>query len=107
MISGQSAAWNHTMKARMMLQGLSPGMKHGEEADPGPQVLRVGGDLQQCFGGGLEQQVVDDSFVLERQGRELFWQGENYMVVVDGQQFLGAGLHPLSSGCGLALSAMA
>jgi hypothetical protein len=32
----------------VMLQLLVPGMQHAEEADLGAEVLRIGGDLQEC-----------------------------------------------------------
>jgi hypothetical protein len=51
----------------MMLQSLIPGMEHAEEADLGAQVARIGGDLQQGFGAGVKQQVVDQPFVLQRE----------------------------------------
>ncbi len=34
---------------------LSPGMQHRQKADPGTEVPSVGGDLQQGFGGGAEE----------------------------------------------------
>src|SRR5215467_3833477 len=95
------------MQVWMMPQGLSPGMKQAKEADPGAQALRVGGDLEQGLGSRSKQQVIDDSFVLQRQCRELLRQGKHHMEILDGQQFISARLHPLGSGCSLALGAMA
>src|SRR6266542_6142069 len=71
------------MQVRMMLQGLSPGMKHAKEADPGAQALWVGGDLEQGLGSRPKQQVIDDSFVLQRQCGELLRQGKDYMEILD------------------------
>jgi hypothetical protein len=78
-----------------------------KEPDPGAEVPRIGGDLQQSFGGGPKQQIVDDPFVLKRQRGELFRQSEHDVEVFHRQQLLGAGLHPLSSGCSLTLRAVA
>src|SRR5215470_16281365 len=95
------------MQVGMMLKRLSPGMKQAKEADPGAQALRVGGDLEQGLGSRSKQQVIDDSFVLQRQQREMLRQGKDHMEILDGQQFISARLHPLGSGCGLAFGAMA
>ena len=95
------------MQVGMMLKRLSPGMKHAKEADPGAQALWVGGDLEQGLGSRSKQQVIDDSFVLQRQQREMLRQGKDHMEILDGQQFISARLHPLGSGCGLAFGAMA
>ena len=42
----------------------APGVEHGEEADARAEVLGIGGDLEQRFGGRAEQQVVDHRLVL-------------------------------------------
>ena len=49
----------------MMLQGLAPGVEHGDDADLGAEVLGIGGDGAQRLGGGPEQDGVDDGLVLE------------------------------------------
>jgi hypothetical protein len=38
------------MDMRVMLQGLAPGVEHGDEADLGAEVLRVGSDPAQRLG---------------------------------------------------------
>ena len=43
----------------MMGHRRAPGVEHGGDADPGAQMLRVGGDGEQRLGRGAEQQVVD------------------------------------------------
>jgi len=50
---------------RVMEQILPPGMKNGEEADAGAQMGRVAGNGEQCFGGRMEQDVVNRLFVAE------------------------------------------
>ena len=47
-----------------MLQVLAPGVEHGQEADLGPEMFGVGGDLPQGLGGGLEQEAVDLPLIL-------------------------------------------
>jgi hypothetical protein len=38
-----------------MMQVLAPGMEHGDEADLGTEVTRIGSDRAQCFGRRPEQ----------------------------------------------------
>lgn len=51
----------------MKLQLLVPGVQHAEEADIGAEVLRIAGDFEECLGTGAEQQIVNQSFVLQCQ----------------------------------------
>ena len=55
------------MQVRMILEGLSPGMEHREEADPRAEVPGVGRDLEQGLRGRPKQQPVDEPLVLERE----------------------------------------
>ena len=48
---------------------LTPGVEHGQQADPGPEMLGVGRDLKQCFGGCAEEQVINELLILQRQRR--------------------------------------
>jgi hypothetical protein len=48
----------------MVTQVLTPAMKHGNEADLGTQVPRIGGDCAQRFGRRFEQDGVDRCLVL-------------------------------------------
>lgn len=83
----------------MMLQGLAPGVEHGDEADLGPQVLRVGGDPAQRLRRGAEQDGIDRLLVLEgdlgrrRRQREDDVEVRNRQEVgLPGSQLRGAGL---------------
>src|SRR5664279_5200755 len=58
-IRSEAAGGKHAVDMGMMLQSLVPGMEHSEEADLGSKVPRIAGDLQQGFGAGAKQQVVD------------------------------------------------
>ena len=53
------------MDVRVVLEVLPPGVQDGQEPDLGPEVLGIGGDLLQGRGGGLEQQAVDFTRVLQ------------------------------------------
>src|SRR4051794_30529552 len=90
----------------VVLEILSPGVEHTQETDLCAKMLRIGGDLQQGCGAGTEQEVVDDLLILQGQPRQLVWDGEDDMNVVDRQQFLAAPGEPLVASVGLALWAV-
>jgi len=90
----------------MMLQSLIPGMEHAEEADLCAKVAGIAGDLQQGFGAGVKQQVVDQSLVLQCEGSEFSRECEDDVDIVGGQQFLFPCLEPAQAGVALAPWAM-
>jgi hypothetical protein len=47
-----AARGDDAVDMRMMLQALSPGVQHAEEADFGAEVFRIGGVFDQGFGAG-------------------------------------------------------
>jgi hypothetical protein len=69
------------MQMRVQVELLSPRMQDGEEADLGFQVFPTDGRLQQRGGRGLEQEIVDQLFILQRQRAELVGQGEDDMNI--------------------------
>ena len=91
----------------MVPQGLAPGVQHGDEADIGAEMLRVGRDGLEGSGGGSEQQTVDFALVLQRQRRQLRGQGEDDVEIGDRQQILAAIFQPLGALVRLALRAVA
>ena len=44
-IGGEPSAGDDAMDMRVMQQILSPGVQHGQKADLGPQMFRIGGNL--------------------------------------------------------------
>jgi len=90
----------------MMLQSLVPGMEHAEEADLGSKVTGIAGDLQQGFGAGAEQQVVDQSLVLQRERSQFPRQSEDDVDVASGQQLSCPRLEPAQAGVALTLGAV-
>jgi hypothetical protein len=91
----------------MMHEGLAPGVEDGEEAQLSPEVAGVGGDVLKGRGRRAQEKVVDDSGVLEGEGREGLGQGE-HDVGIGHLQHLGlAGLEPAGLGAALTLRAMA
>src|SRR5207248_9730256 len=94
------------MSVRMVGQSRSPGMQHSSEADLRAEVLGVGRDGDQGFGGGFEQQVIDDRFVLVSDVGDRSRQGEDDMEIGHRQQLSSAVGEPLLGSGGLALWAM-
>jgi hypothetical protein len=62
-------------------------MQHERHADPGTEVLRIGGDRLQGLGGHREQQAVDQVLVGICQGADWRRQGKDDVVIVQRQQF--------------------
>jgi hypothetical protein len=91
---------------RVLCECRSPGVEHGGDADPRSQVTGIGGDRQHRLGRRAEQQVIDDSRVVERDVSDLGWQGEDDMEVSDRQQVGLALSQPGARGGPLALGAV-
>jgi hypothetical protein len=81
-------------------------MKHGGNADCGPQVPRAASELQQRFGRGPKKQIVDNGLVVQSQGPQLLGQREDSMKVGYGKHPLFPRFDPLGLAKTLALWAM-
>ena len=97
----------HAVDMGMMLQSLVPGVEHaGRSRSP----RRGGRDRRRSPAGlrrtGLEEQVVDDALVLEREWSEFTWQREHDVDIAGGQQLLFARLEPAQARVRLASRAM-
>ena len=55
----------------VMFEFLIPGVEHTEEADLGAEMLGIASDLEEGFGTGLQQQMVQDFLVLQGERRQL------------------------------------
>src|ERR1700680_575065 len=106
-VGSDAAAGNDAVEMRMVMQILSPGVKHRHEADPRAQMFGVGGDLQEGFGRGAKEHAVNNPLVLEGQGSDHLRQREDDVKVLDRQQLSGGLFEPRRAGCTLALRAMA
>ena len=102
MVWGQAPTRHDTMDVRMRLECLSPGMQDGQEAETGAKMLRVGRDLEQCGGAGLEQQREQESLVLPHHGDKGVRHAEDQMVVADWQQLVLPLRKPAVTSAGLA-----
>ena len=75
------------MDVRMMLERLAPGMEHGENAEVGTEMARIGGEFAQRLGRGPKQDGVNARLVLEGNSGDRGRQGENDMEIGNGQEF--------------------
>ena len=81
-------------------------MKHRRHADPGAQMLGIGGNGEHGLGRRLEQEAVDQGLVLPGDGANRRRQREHH-VVIGQRQKLGLALRqPLARGGALTLGAM-
>ena len=90
-----------------MHQRLAPGVEHGDAADLGTEMLRVGGDGLEGSCGRSEQCAVEFALVLQRQRRQFCRQGEDDVEIGDRQQVLAAIFEPRGALVGLALGTVA
>src|SRR3984893_3490296 len=95
------------MQVRMMQQCLAPGVEDGEEAELCAEMLGIGGDRLQGFGGGVEQDVVDRSLVVMGDRGDLSRHGEDDMEVWHCEELGSSVFKPLGTRQGLALWAVA
>ena len=91
---------------RMMLQSLVPSVEHTEEADLGPKVPGIAGDLQQSPSTSVKQQVIDQPFILQCERSEFPRQGEDDVHVAGRQQLSFPRLEPAQASVALTLGAV-
>ena len=80
---------------------LIPGVEHAKETDFGAKMLGITSDLEEGFGTGLQQQMVQDFLVLQGERRQLMRKGEDNMDVARGEKFLTTRLEPTVASVGL------
>ena len=79
---------------------LTPGVQHTEEADLCAEQSRVACHLEKCFGTGTEQEIVEDTFILQNQWRQPVGQREDDMEVARRKEFSSTRSDPpFSSSC--------
>ena len=90
----------------MKLKGLSPTVQHGEETDFRSQILRIGRNRLESFGGGPEENSIDHFLVMVGQGGDLCRNRKDDVIVRAIQQLSLPILDPLRSSQTLAFGAM-
>src|SRR5713101_831623 len=106
MIWREAARGNGAVNVGMQEQVLSPSMQDADHADLGAQVFAIDGDLEQGLSTGGEQQVVEQTRVLQRQHIDFVGHSEHDMEVAGGQEFAFAGRQPALARLRLALGAV-
>jgi len=91
---------------RIVREGLSPGMQHGNETNVGAEVLWIASDGAQSLRCGPKQQIVDHALILQRDGGDRRGQGEYHVKILNRQQVRSAVLKPPRLGERLTLRAM-
>src|SRR3546814_20633223 len=86
----------------MMGKRGSPCMEYGGDADPGTEMLGISGDREHRIGRGLEQQIIDQRFVMIGDGGDLGRHREHEVEVADREKVGLAGLEPGARGGALA-----
>src|ERR1700692_1890248 len=90
----------------MMPEVLTPCVQYAEQANIGADILRVASDLEQRGGTDTEEQVVQQSLVLQHECRQFMGQREHDMEVRHGQQLGGTRSQPSGACVALALGAV-
>ena len=94
------------MNVGMQEQVLSPGVQDADHADLGAQVFRIGCDLQQGLRAGGEQQIVEQTRVLQSQHVEFVRHGEHDVEIAGVQEFAFPRRQPALARLRLALGAV-
>ncbi len=89
------------MNMRMMLQLLSPRMKHAEEANFRSHALGITGDFNQRFSAEPKQHCVDEFLILQCELRQKRGHCEYSMRIWYGKKFLLPSIDPTTASVGL------
>jgi len=86
---------------RVQFELLIPGVEHVEEANLSAEMLGVPCNLKECVGTGLQQEIVENPFVVQGERRQFMGESKDNMDVACGQQLLATGFEPTVAGVGL------
>src|SRR5271157_1177281 len=106
MVWGESACRNDAVDVGMREQVLSPGVKRADYADFGAQVFGIGGDFDDGLSAGSEQEIIEQTCVLQSQHVEFMGHSEHDMEIAGGQKFALPGRQPALAGLRLAVGAV-
>ena len=81
-------------------------MQHTGYANTRTHALGIGSDGHNRLRRSPEQQAVDRPLVPKSDPRDLGWQGEDDVKILDWQQVFGTGCHPVARGWSLTLGAV-
>ena len=103
---GDAASGNDAVDVGMKLQALIPTVEHAEETDLGTEMPWITSDFKQGLSTGVQEQVVDESLVLQCKRSQFPGQSKDSMDVASGQKLPFARLKPASARVALAARAM-
>ena len=106
-LGGEPAAGHDAMQVGVVAQIAAPAVQHGQKAELGAEVARVGGNLLEAVSGGAEEQAVQQAAVLQGERGEFGGQREHDMEVLAVEQFRAALGQPFGPGRALAFGAVA
>lgn len=86
------------MERREVQARLSPRVEHGDEADRGAEMARIGGDGAEGLRGGANENAVDHRCVLQRDLGDGLRHREDDMKVLGVEQVRGPVLDPRRAG---------
>ena len=84
-VERDAAARHDHVDMRMMGHRRAPGVQHGDNADPGAEMARIGRDRHHRLRRRSEQQIVDDRLVLPGDVGDLRRQREDDVEIADRQ----------------------
>jgi len=91
----------------MLYQGLPPGVKNREKTDFSAEMFGICGNLKKGLRDSLEEDSVDDFFILSNEWIQKRRERENKMEIGNGQEFGLAFVEPSRLSQGLAFGTMA
>lgn len=105
-IGGETAGRDDAVDVGVMEEVLRPGMEEGGEANVGAEMTRVGSDLEEGLGGGMEQEVVEKSGISKEEQAEGIGKGEDHVEMGYGEDAGERAINPLSALAPLAFRAV-
>ena len=103
---GQTAARDNHVDVRVMGECRAPGVQNAGHASVGTKAFGIGSDGRHRLSRRFEQQSIDRPLVPKGDPRDLRWQREDHVEILDRQQVLCAGRHPVARRRCLTLRAM-
>src|SRR5439155_24840338 len=86
-IQGQSAGGDKTVNVKMVVEGLVPGMQHGDDSDSSLKTRAA--KLKERFADGFKQKSEQNLFAGEDQAVENVRQGKDDMEIAHRQELRG------------------
>ena len=106
-IKGDSPTWDDAVDVWMMVQILTPCVKHCKEADLSTEVLRVSCYSEKSLRNSTEEKPIDEPLVLKGQGTEFVRKRKHHVEIRHTKELPLPCVKPLGPGSCLTLGAVA